>query len=435
MNLFIKYILIFSFIVWGYEKSAAQYNYVNNPSFEIYDSLPVYYPDSTLYVHNYFAKDWFIPVSCGFLWYRNELLNHMDTTTGPMSPYGVPQNPWDYCWPVEGHAYAFINAFVSVLDGNRMYLESKLKNPLEAEKDYCLSFYLTLIDSTRISIDQIGVYFSTDTLSNYTGDEGDSCYIVLNPQIVSPPGEFFNIRNKWYQISGIYHATGGEQFITIGNFKGPNLTNFIGVSGGIVSYSPAGAYEIDMITLFECDSVLTNAEAGKDTTICLGDSIQLGTSDSLFGYTFVWTPVSGMTDTSVSNPMVSPLETTTYVLQQTYYSTYTSSDEVTITVIECDPEPPDTTTQNTVFIPNIFTPNEDGINDAFYVRGKNISIINLSIFNRWGSLVYESDVLNHGWDGRFKGKECAEGVYFFTSTITFNDGSIEIKQGSVTLLR
>jgi gliding motility-associated-like protein len=435
MNLFIKYILIFSFLAIGYEKSNAQYNFVNNPSFEIYDSLPLYYPDSTLYVHNYFAKDWFIPVSCGFLWYRNELLNFMDTTAGSMSPYGVPQNLWDHCWPVEGHAYACMVIYRTVFEGNRMYLESKLNASLIAGKDYCLSFFVSLLDSTRITIDQIGAYISTDTLENYTWDECDSCYIIVNPQIVSPPGQFFDIRNKWYEISGVYHAMGGEKFITIGNFKGPNLTNYIWVPGGTNTFTPDGAYELDMITLFECDSVIKNAIAGNDTTICLGDSVQLGTSDSLFGYSFAWTPASGMNDSSIANPRVSPLETTTYVLQQTYYSTNTTSDEVTITVMDCDPEPSDTSSQNMLFIPNIFTPNNDGINDVFYVRGKNISLFAIKIYNRWGAMVFESTNLNLGWDGYLNGNECAAATYFYVATITFEDGSLETRNGTVTLLR
>jgi len=431
-------VLIFSVFLFIYcAKSNAQYNYVNNPSFEEYDSLPLYYPDSTLYTHNYFALGWFNPVSCGFLWYRNELLNSMDTAGGsPISSYGVPQNPWDYCWPVEGHAYAFMNIYMlsGLPEGYRMYLETMLKSPLIAGTNYCLNFYITLIDSAQISIDQIGAYFSSDTLENYTGDECDSCYLNVMPHIVSPPGEFFDTRNKWYQISGIYHATGGERFLTIGNFKGPGMTNYIWVPDCGNTYAPGAAYEVDMVTLIECDTTIKSAFAGKDTSICLGDSVQLGLNDTLNGYSFEWIPGIWLNDSSIQNPSAIPQETITYYFQQRYYNNYLTTDEITITVIDCNEPLPDTT-DALLFIPNIFTPNGDGSNEVFYVRGEQIKLITFSVYNRWGATIFETNDPHMGWDGQLQGKDCAAGVYFYVAEVTFENGAIEVRKGSVTLVR
>jgi gliding motility-associated-like protein len=89
-------------------------------------------------------------------------------------------------------------------------------------------------------------------------------------------------------------------------------------------------------------------------------------------------------------------------------------------------------------IPNIFTPNGDGINDAFFCRTKNITEINALIFDRWGNKVYEthSETGNILWDGRnFNGKECSAGVYLYLISAKGKDDKEYSFKGNVTLLR
>lgn len=64
--------------------------------------------------------------------------------------------------------------------------------------------------------------------------------------------------------------------------------------------------------------------------------------------------------------------------------------------------------------PNAFSPNNDGLNDTFSVKGNFINEFRLQIFNRWGTLVYESTDLNASWDGRFNGELVPEGAYILT---------------------
>jgi len=65
----------------------------------------------------------------------------------------------------------------------------------------------------------------------------------------------------------------------------------------------------------------------------------------------------------------------------------------------------------TLFVPNCFTPNGDGVNDYFIIAGQNITDFELFIYNRWGELVYKSTDINQYWDGRHKGVVVPEGVY------------------------
>ena len=86
-------------------------------------------------------------------------------------------------------------------------------------------------------------------------------------------------------------------------------------------------------------------------------------------------------------------------------------------------------------IPTGFSPNGDGSNDILFVRGGGIEIMNLRIFNRWGEKVFESNSLEVGWDGTFKGKPQEIDAYAYVVTATFIDGTTAIKKGNITLLR
>jgi gliding motility-associated-like protein len=86
-------------------------------------------------------------------------------------------------------------------------------------------------------------------------------------------------------------------------------------------------------------------------------------------------------------------------------------------------------------VPTGFSPNGDGSNDVLYVRGGGIEVMNLRIFNRWGEKVFESNGLEYGWDGTFKGKPQEMDAYAYVLTATFIDGSSAIKKGNITLLR
>jgi gliding motility-associated-like protein len=106
---------------------------------------------------------------------------------------------------------------------------------------------------------------------------------------------------------------------------------------------------------------------------------------------------------------------------------------------------PDTTTAEirvferfTVEIPNVFTPNGDGINDVFTINSTGIQELSCEIYDRWGLKIYSWDRKNDGWDGRtLSGSKATEGTYFFILKIKpLGDGKAPfIKSGYLTLLR
>jgi len=95
-----------------------------------------------------------------------------------------------------------------------------------------------------------------------------------------------------------------------------------------------------------------------------------------------------------------------------------------------------------VYIPNVFSPNDDGINDRFFLQddGDVASVLQFRIFDRWGGMVFEqyNFLPNNsalGWDGRFRGKPASEGAYAWFVELVFRDGKQELFSGTVTLLR
>jgi len=86
-------------------------------------------------------------------------------------------------------------------------------------------------------------------------------------------------------------------------------------------------------------------------------------------------------------------------------------------------------------IPSAFSPNRDGVNDVFLVKGFGIDKFNMKIYNRWGQMVFESNSPTIGWDGGFKGALQPMDAYAYVINVQFSDGTTATRNGSVTLLR
>ena len=123
--------------------------------------------------------------------------------------------------------------------------------------------------------------------------------------------------------------------------------------------------------------------------------------------------------------------------------TYTTPDEymVSLTIVSADGCVDIYTTIVKVetdfylYVPTAFTPDGDGLNEFFDIKGTGFETFQIIIFNRWGNQVFVSDDIDHSWDGTHKGKAVPEGVYTYTIFIQMPLGDISEKKGMLTLYR
>ena len=116
------------------------------------------------------------------------------------------------------------------------------------------------------------------------------------------------------------------------------------------------------------------------------------------------------------------------MLQGTSSQGCTISDSLTITVQGCDGK--------SVFMPNTFTPNGDGIDDKFYIRTQALTSLKFfRIFDSWGQQVFETNNLSEGWDGMVNGQHAPIAVYVYELEGVCQNGYSVFKSGNVTALR
>jgi gliding motility-associated-like protein len=164
-----------------------------------------------------------------------------------------------------------------------------------------------------------------------------------------------------------------------------------------------------------------------DTSINIGESTEIFASG---GLTYDWYGIPGIgsniTCSTCSNTIVQPTLTTQYIVVASNSPYCKVQDTVTVIVdVNC----------GDFFIPNVFSPNDDGLNDVINVHGRCISTFNLQIFSRWGEKVFETSTIENSWDGTFRGKKMDTGVFVYKADGVSIDGQSFKLQGNITLIR
>jgi gliding motility-associated-like protein len=250
---------------------------------------------------------------------------------------------------------------------------------------------------------------------------------VIDPICAGLPGGFISVLGDG-GTPAYQYSIDGENFQPIGQFVNVLAgfyTLYIQDIKGCIDSIPA--------QLFDPPELLV--DAGEDQEIDLGATTSLSAFYSPPGTEvgISWTPPSAVVDcVDCLDPIVLPPGTTTYTIEVIDEVGCRAIDSVTIFVRDVRP----------IYIPNAFSPNDDGFNDFFTVFGgpAAASIQTLRIFNRWGGMVYEANdiPLNDeqlGWDGRFKGEKMGSGVFAFFAEVAFIDGVVRLYEGDVTLVR
>ena len=166
--------------------------------------------------------------------------------------------------------------------------------------------------------------------------------------------------------------------------------------------------------------------SSSNTIITLGESVALEITPDTYNYqwqpaTFLETPYGPMVTST-------PSESIEYNIL-IYDGDCYSRQSISIEVVQPMCGPPQ------VFVPNTFSPNNDGVNDKLFVRANEPEKLLLRIFNRWGEMVFETRSSNEGWDGVFRGEPLNPDVFTYYLEITCRGGAEYQDEGNITLTR
>lgn len=155
-----------------------------------------------------------------------------------------------------------------------------------------------------------------------------------------------------------------------------------------------------------------------------GTNIQFN-NQSLNAITWTWDFGDSQGVSSIQNPTYQYADTGFYSISLIVTDQYSCTDTTQkIILIQLPP-----------YLPNAFSPNNDGINDILYVTGGPFLSFEFKIYNQWGELIHFSTMQSTGWDGKFNNKPQPMGVYVYTiNAVTYTNEKL-IESGDVTLIR
>ena len=251
-----------------------------------------------------------------------------------------------------------------------------------------------------------------------------------------------------------------EAFFTDPDCEGPEtgIVQVISLNGGIPPYSydntgsgfsdqkrydglPGGVYTLTARDANGCTTdtsavlaplVIPYVELGEDRTVYLGDGIALGIQSNILLDSVVWSGQFGLSCRHCATPFARPYQTTTYTAAVTSSDGCTRVDSVTVWVLE----------RRRVYVPNVFSPNHDGINDRLTVYGgpEVLLVRSFRVYTRWGESVFTRfdfppNDPQGGWDGTLAGKSLPGGTYVWYAEVEFLDRERRVLEGSVSVLR
>lgn len=302
--------------------------------------------------------------------------------------------------------------------------------------------------STAASLNGVGAGTYTVTVTDANGCQAAAVAQLGNPDALAVDAVASGVAcvgddNGSIQLSGSGGSTALGQYeysLDSANWQSgnlfPNLTNgdytvFIRDNNGCIATTDLS---VDAATEFFITS-FTPSLVGIDTTIEYGDTIILSVElNDTNGVIFSWMDVNAnlVLNDSTYELMANPANATIYEFSAVSPEGCMVDTSMTVRV----------TKTRVASAPTGFTPNNDGVNDAFFIQtdDKVTNVAVFRVFDRWGELVYEGTDLTpndpqEGWDGTFRGKEMQSAVFAWYAEVEFIDGEKVTIRGSVTLLR
>lgn len=254
--------------------------------------------------------------------------------------------------------------------------------------------------------------------------------VVLQPDCKNPTGSV-----------GFVGGQGGVQPFVFSIDGGANFT-----AADVFSELLPGAYDLVVQDATGCETAYQFnilpppglvASLPDSVSVALGGSVSLHPSLSIPSAAItsvVWSPATGLSCTDCQSPTATPQASTFYTVQVTSTDGCTSGDSIWVEVV---------LPSSDIYVPNVFSPNGDGINDylTVFADGQQImEITHFRVFSRWGETVFEGFGLlpndpATGWDGRFREKAVDLGVYAWFAEVQLITGERRLLKGDVLVVR
>lgn len=176
---------------------------------------------------------------------------------------------------------------------------------------------------------------------------------------------------------------------------------------------------------------LPKVHLGPDQMVLTGTELRLSARTSPDVVQYRWQPAAEVQCSTCPETLAEPRKPTTYSLKVTSTWGCVASDTMFVD-LKC--------TDSRVFIPNAFTPDRNGLNETFSVRGKGAWVRKMVIYDRWGKMVYEASNLQlndsrAGWNATCNGQPCPTGTYAYVVELVCDTGEPFVKKGTVTVVR
>jgi gliding motility-associated-like protein len=227
-------------------------------------------------------------------------------------------------------------------------------------------------------------------------------------------------------------ANGSASVIAAGGSL-PYTYNWSSPGGSATSINglSAGTYSVVITDANGCSTTgianITNPPGPNvfitgDTTIFPGGSATLFASG---GNSYSWSPSTGLSCTNCQYTSAQPDVTTMYCVTVTDTNGCSSQACETVFVRdECD-----------IYVPNAFSPNNDGTNDCIFVHSNCLSSMTFMIYDRWGTRMFVTTDPSVCWDGTYKGHELESAVFFYSLDATFKSGRETHLAGTISLVK
>jgi gliding motility-associated-like protein len=203
---------------------------------------------------------------------------------------------------------------------------------------------------------------------------------------------------------------------------------------GVFRDTVASAIACDEVTEWTVEKTTLRLNMGISPEIGLGDSVELAPMVSgAQSVLWAWTANKSLSCAACSNPIAKPTKTTIFTLIVRDTATNcTIKDGIKVFVKPCE----------NIFLPTVFSPNNDGANDYFSVFAADCvrKVVKLQLFNRWGVMVFSNTNFlpnneRNGWDGRMNNAQLPPDVYVYAIELELGDGTTRRLSGDVTLVR